>query len=811
MSAPPELRVHRDPLRPTEYATHRLRAGTRVIDALTEHYPAGFGRPVRLMVNGAPLAIADTDLVLLENDLVAVLVPPAGQAVGALIVQALVSAAIAAIATVVTSLIFKPKRPNSLETPAPDPIYSISGAQNAARIGEPVPVLYGQMVTVPDFASQPYVEFSGNDQYLNQILVIGQGDYDLADVLVGETPVSALQSNAVQYWLIPPATHGQAIGNIEAATGIMENVVTSPEVGDQELTGAPMGDVVSQSGNYHFRAANQINLVSVAPPAGYPLFTVSGSTKNNGSFTIGSYDAGNQRINTVEAVIVDEDASPPAVLTFFHTPDQKTTGPFITSKPGTLGNRLMLDFVWPGGLYQLNSKNGTFQALICNFTIQYQLVDAAGAPVGGWISQPISESAATNTPLRKTYKFDVAAGRYRVRVVRDSPLPANAEKVANFIWTGLKFRLMNAAPPVYGPVTLLAIRIRATNGIAANASSRIRAKITRKLPRLGAGAAIATTSPADAFVDIYCNQVYGARRPLSEVDLAELSRIEASWLGLPQFNGGFAQRSTIWEALNIVLQTANAAPLPLGQLMSIAQEGVKATRRQLFSDANMVRGSLAVGYSFDKPGDYDGIDVEYRDPTTWNALHVIYPPGALDTDQVQLFGCSNGDQAAGFARLLWQKRLTLRKTCHFETELEGLLARMGDRIAVSADLPRWGMSGVVVGQQGLVLWLDKPPDWTGSAHLIVLRDQYGVPSDPIAVTPGPEQNTVQLAGAPPFAIFGTGGQEPTHYAFGDTVQLVRDFTVQSMEPRGGASVGIEALAYDPAAFAGTLPWLLEAT
>lgn len=811
MSAGAEIRIHRDPLRPGDYERREIDAGLVLIEWLFAEYPAGFGRPVVLHLNGAPLAIEDADCTLNPGDIVHVLVQPGGQVVGALIVKALVTAAISAVASIAFNLIFKPKRPNAQEMPAPDPIYSITGAQNAARLGEPVPVLYGQMVTVPDYASQPYTFFDGNNQYLDQILVIGQGIFDVLDVIIGETPVSAMESSAVQVWMINETLHGQTMGNIEAVTGIMENVVSSAEVADQEINGAPMGDVVTQSGDYRVRGPNQINLVSVPPPAGYPLFTLSGTRWNDGTYTLSSYDAGNQRIYTVENNFANEDVFPAATISFFRTPAQQTTGPFITSKAGQRGNRIMLDFVWPNGLYRLNSKSGALENQAVTFSMEWQMVDDAGNPVGGWGILPMTVAAATNTPVRRTFFIDVAPGRYRVRVTRSQPPPATGSSVSNFIWTGLRFRLVNTLTPVYGPVTLLAVRIKATNGVSSGASGRIRVKVQRHLPPMGSGALMASRSPADAFCDVLTNPTYGAKRPLAEVDLAELTRIAASWGGLAKFDGGFAQRSTIWEALNIALQTANAAPLPLGNIMSLAQEGVKASRRQLFTDANMARGTLAIGYSFDKPGDPDGIQVEYRDPATWNALYVTYPPGALDPDQVQLFGCSDPTQAGQFARLLWQKRVRLRKTANFETELEGLLARMGDKIGVAAALPRWGMSGVVVGYSGQTLWLDKPPDWTGSGHQIILRDQYGQPSDPIVAIPGPEPNSVQLATPAPFPLFGTGMQESTHYTFGDSVQLIRDFTVQTMEPRGGTLVAIEALLYDPAAYADTLPWVENPT
>lgn len=809
------IAIVRNPLQPERRELHEAFAGEWLIDWLQDNYPKGFGAGITLARNGREIEIADADFPMEAGDVITIVVHPGGQIIGALILKAIVSAAIAAATNLIFNLIFgRPKGPASHDTPGPDPIYTISGAQNAARLGEPIPVLYGKMVSVPDYGSQPYTYFDGNNQYLAQILVIGWGIYDLNEVRVGETPVSALESNAVTSWLMGPGDHQQVMGRIEAMTGVMENVVSSPEVADQELSGEPSGDVIDHGEpNAKFDSPNRLNNVANEPPAGYGWVRVTGSDNNNRSFSINSVvltSPGRWRIVFNESVI-PEDPDDAMNLRYYKTPDSLDAGPFITSKPGANGDRIMCDFVFPGGLYEIDDESGDFLPLSVSFEILYQQVDDAGNPIGGYISHPVYVTRNTNTPVRFTESIDVAPGRYRVKLHRTSPPPANSSQTNNFIWTGLKFRLLNRAGPVYGSTSLLVMRIRATNGIAGAASSRVSVDVTRWLYRLGDGPIGPSRSPADAFIDVYTNVGYGARRPMSEVDKAEIARLEANWQGAAHFDGGFAQRSTVWEALTLTLQTAAAAPLPLGQLMSAAQDGTKAIRTQMFSDANMVKGSLSIGYSFDKPGDPDGIRVEYRDPATWNSLYALYPPAALDPDPITLFGCTDGGQALGFAKLLWQKRMAQRKTAQFETELEGLIPRLGDRIAVATQLPRWARAGIISGYSGQQLRLDAatewPDDWATQGWMIVLRNQYGVPSDPIPVSPGPGPYDVILATPAPFQLFGTGSQEPTHYALGTSTESVADFTIANIEHRGGDSVAVEAINYDPSVFVGTLPWL----
>jgi hypothetical protein len=815
---PVTIAILRNPLDPASRILRETKPGDRFIKWLTLHYPKGFGGAISLARNGRDVEVADADFITEPGDVITIVVHPGAHlALGALIVQAIIGAAIGAATSLIFNLIFgRPKGPTAQDVPGPDPIYSISGAQNAARLGDPVPALYGRMVTTPDYASQPYSYFDGNNQYLAQILCIGWGDYDINAVRVGETPVSALESDAVATWQFGAADHAQTMGRIEAATGVMENVVSSPEVADQEFSTGPTagGQTFTTGGTgIKFQAPNRITGLPQQAPAQFDWVQVTGSTKNDRTYTVSAYAGGaaNYTLMVFENTIQTEDTSAVGITLVFYTSTSTphSAGPFITSKPGTTGDRIMCDFVFAQGLYDINQSTGAISNMTANLEIQYQPIDDTGAALGDWTSAAFTIQRATTTPVRVTFAVDVPPGRYRVQVVQTSPPPPSGRAQSNFVWSALKFRLVNAPGLVYGQTTLLALRIRATNGIASNASSRISVDVTRRLPALGSGAARATRDPADAFVDIYSNTIYGARRPLSEIDLAELARLQAHWGGQAFFDGGFAQRSTIWEALNIVMQTAAAAPLPLGQVMSVAQDGTKALRTQLFSDANMKTGTLAIGYSFDKPGDPDGVRVEYRDPSTWNAIYATWPAAALDPDPVQLFGCTDDTQALGFARLLWQKRSTLRKTATFETELEGLIPRLGDRIAIATQLPRWARTGVVSRVALPVLTLDAAIDWTApeGGYFVVLRNERGAPSDPIAITPGATPFELVLAALPPFTLFGTGAQEATHYALGTAIEQVADFTIANVEHRGGASVAIEALTYDPAVFASTLPWL----
>ena len=188
------------------------------------------------MASGAPSTFCGTasrdeveysDRIMQPGDVIGLYVTPAGAAFGAAVLASILTAAASIAITLALNLIFgKPKAPGA--APKPDPVYSLSGAANSARLGDPVPAIYGKVITVPDWASQPYTFYEDNEQYLDEVLVLGQGQYQIDDVMVGDTPVSALgDPTQVSYRFFDALQHLKTMGTIEAATSIMENVITS--------------------------------------------------------------------------------------------------------------------------------------------------------------------------------------------------------------------------------------------------------------------------------------------------------------------------------------------------------------------------------------------------------------------------------------------------------------------------------------------------------------------------------------------------------------------------------------------------------
>lgn len=797
--------------------------GMALLDWLDQVEPAAGHLQRRVYVNES--LCTDRNYLTQDHDEVLVTFAPGGAQVAMYVAQALVAYVIG----YALNELFGPRPPKAGTMPSPSQVYGIAPPKNQARLGQPIPVVYGSVIALPDFAAQPYVFFDQNDQWMHALLCVGVGDHDVSEILFADSSGAPLGADVVQWRAFRPSEHGSQFGIVQGQTGVRENVVTSPAVGTQELLGNDESGLWVAS-TWYWALSNPsfsstpsgTNLVPATTPDAKLLLLpqspaigvfVDCTLSFDGSlYTLGRY--------TATAYAPVQTAPPGALIppaTFNTAPGLKWIGPFECCKAGQTGTSIELDFVFPQGLWGSNA-DGSIAAASIDVWVTWEKVDASGNVITGGQTLLVELGPrASTTPQRITIKQPVPSGRYRVKCAQGTPGQGagNPGRVGlQCIWSGLKFQLdpPPASQVVYGEVTLIAVRLKASNGIATDAASSMRFRVTRRLAPLGSGATAPTKNPADAFVDIV-TAAYGGNRPLNgdELDLAELTTSRAAWASADGFNAVFDQTSTVWEALSLSVQAVNAAPMPIGSRMSVIHDGVQPVRSQLFTDANIVAGSLVVTEGFDETGTPAGVRVTYRDPLTFKEATVSLPEVAPDYTTVHLFGCTDATVAAQMATLTQNKRRLQRSSISFTTELEGLNCLPGDRVGVASGMVKWAQSARVASwDEAFTVNLDAPLDWTGgSTHAVLLRDPTGVPARVVGVTRGANDAQLILPVAAPFELIGLYDTlEATLVSFGVVDEEVTDWTVRKITPNG-ATVTVEAVNYDPDVYAGAAAFTRE--
>ncbi len=523
--------------------------------------------------------------------------------------------------------------PQPFNAPQASPTYSLQAQGNVARLEQPIPVQYGRIKAYPDFAEQPYTEYAGNEQYLNHLLCLGVGEFDLESILIEDTPIDNF--GEVETQVIAPGG---------AVTLFPTSVVTAPEVSGIELVGAKTGTwtrsgtTVTITETAHGRitgAAVHVVLPWAPPPpgsysvtstggGGFTLTTATGAGSGTftGSWLDGSGDHGPRnrtftgtwtRSGTTVTLAATGDYPPnngPVSLSFnstagisgvyaitgtptadtFTLTEASATGTsgsttiatvaggltgYVASAAGTTATYLAVDILLPAGLF--TSSSDGLSDLTVVIAVQARLIDEVGLPLGDWITVGSHEiTARTVDAIRQSYRYPMATpGRYQVRVWRSNAVAGGTSSSDTVYFGGLRAYLRQ--PTDYGNVTLLAVRMKASNNLSGQASRRLAVIATRKIPVWNGAvwsAPQASQSIAWAIADAARNAEYGAALPDAEINLAALLALDAIWTARGDtFNARFDTSASWWDQVQRIAAAGRAKTYMQGGILQISRDG----------------------------------------------------------------------------------------------------------------------------------------------------------------------------------------------------------------------------------------------
>ena len=473
------------------------------IDFLERRFPEGFNQPHRTvdMTNGGEVWGEAALEPVGERNLTLAFAPGGIDPITA----AIIVVASVAISLAVTFLL-TPKAPATVDGNSAGSAYSVSAQANQARLGAPVPEQFGQWERTPEYASQSYRVYAGNEEIRYFLLCLGAGKHQVDSVKIGETPITDLPSGIVSYSVYNPEDHDSELGNINSDFGIHENVETSGEVDQQELE--PGGSSVYSDTVDGSTTSGTKTIVFNSPIADSAIragdvLTISAPPALAGTKTVSSATEYSITVTTNFGASVTDEAISFSVKRSTIT----STGPFVTNKAGSQTTRIELDVEFPGGLYK-QKDDGSFQNLTVAVTATVQEIDDSGNDVGSPTGHTFNVTEATNEPQRRTFSITKPAGRYSVSLARTDSQDLKARDSHRTIWTGLKaFLQYDNSSPRYGDVTLMAMKITGAQGISSSSQSRIFVKSPRIINQLGTSTPVAGGNLADVMSHIYVNQV----------------------------------------------------------------------------------------------------------------------------------------------------------------------------------------------------------------------------------------------------------------------------------------------------------------
>ena len=218
---------------PTKGIKTETVAGVSVAEWLESYYSknGAFGQRMTCILNQDKLEFEDFATTFPgENDRVAFM-PYVGDALTIIIaIVAIVLSVYVALSVEVPNLNGEDGQTEN------DPVYSLQGKKNTAKLGGPIPRCYGLNEVFPDTAMRPYNQFFDDDDHLYQGLCIGHGAFDIQAINITDSPASSF---GAETQVVDPG------GDL---TLIPTNVETSSEVGDIRLFGPNEDDYPSPDG-----------------------------------------------------------------------------------------------------------------------------------------------------------------------------------------------------------------------------------------------------------------------------------------------------------------------------------------------------------------------------------------------------------------------------------------------------------------------------------------------------------------------------------------------------------------------------------
>lgn len=341
-------------------------------------------------------------------------------------------------------------------------------------------------------------------------------------------------------------------------------------------------------------------------------------------------------------------------------------------------------------------------------------------------------------------------------------------------------------------MTLLAIKMRATNNLSSNSSRKINAIVNRKIKTWSSSSGwsepVKTRSIAWAIADIL-TAPYGGKLSDERIHLTELEQLDKILESRGDyFDGIFDSTTTIWEAMSKVARCGRAIPILQAGMVRIIRDDKKTIPTAMFTSRNIVKDSFSIEYIMPSEDTADSVKVQYFSNKYWKYDDVttkLADSTEENPANVDLFGCTNKEHAAREGYYMCACNRYRRKYISFQTELEGLIPTYGDLISITHDMCEWGQGGEVLSVSDNTLKLSERLIWKeNEEHFICFRHKDGSMSRAYPVIRGAVDEEAIIQMAPDFEIYTGTAMERTHFTFGIKGKVSMYAKVIGVKPRG---------------------------
>lgn len=767
--------------------------------------------PYSAQLNGEPWPYSDHNRKLSETDRVTLTIEPQDPATALYIIAAIM---------VAYSYYVASNLPQGYQESTPDgqSIYSATSRVNSVKPNGIIREVAGTVPIYPDLICPVTRRYIDHEEFLYLNLCVGMGEFDLAleNIYIDQTPATNY-SGDVDIQISGP---GDDVSGHES----FENWYQTSEVLDLELIQAPE----IASGQWSITTTSdtvttKLDGVVTAFPYGVDVIVSIFDLDNN---SINSGGGGNKfyRVSAISgsigqtATLVLSDVvggavvdDPPTSLASLTDEDvlikgregvENWEGPFELVPEGETTNTIEFDVNFPGGLVNLQDGEETLR--IVEIDVQYREV---GTTTWQLLPSPNNVSVFTESTLNErgyTGRLNITSGRHEIRfrrVTTDAKYTNIIDKVVI-----KRVRCLLESPTSYDDVTTIQIKIRGTNALAQSAENKINIKdAARKLPTLANLEDHIDNDTALVLFDTNSIMRFVGWHMFQSADTALIDFNSFYSLNTllesrgDELNMEFADETTLWEALKIMLAPGYCEPTIKAGLLTPVRIAATTDYNYIYTPDNLLGNGVSRIDTHPIETESQGVIVEYLNPTTKTMDSVeCFLPGdtAFKSKRVQVQGITDRTRAWRYG-MRERRRMALKPATYtFTTELDALNSDYGSADALVSPLDA-NQSFFVTGTTDAVIHLDGPADVDDSGdYKAVFKTTTGEMSGVYTVISAPGgdielDSPTSLDFTPKF----DSSMESTVVSIGKIDELLQRIIVRAIEPSGTDTVKVTAEEY----------------
>jgi hypothetical protein len=730
------------------------------------------------------------------------------------------------IGKIMSKLVAQPNASGTTSKTSPN--NSVKGQSNIARNGEARPDNYGLVRAFPDLIQESLFEYTDNLKYVTEYMDFGLDTYDVSSIRYSESNLGSMPG--ASYTIFQPGDviaqinegyqfddiDGQEVpGRNESDDFPIESATASTVISGQYAGGEIAMKIVKQEEFDYFMGLALPHPVTFIINVSYPVpggtktedITVSGnltavSTTNNGAvinpiiyynFTFSDLigppdvDINSATINTTKFILNDNGA---LIIGPFFSPVESTHLWLHTQSP--LGPKKQTN--WQVTIWKVDQDNIQIPGTTQVFTY-YQ-----GTP-----HDHTSEVFYRTDKITPTGGY----GRYAISFQRTDNSSDNSRLKVEAI------HAVNVRTNVtYPDDTIVRVTVRQTKEATSSRERKYNALIGRHV--ISYNIATQTVDYTERYSRKFAdaalhNWLIRGNQPTNTIDIYGLYQIQAEIDAidprLGQFDFTFDDEDvSLGARMEMICDAASVRVFWDDGVLSFTRDKKQTTPATIFNRSNTAETGYSISYDMTLPGGFDGVEVQYRNPTTNKQDFIRYritggsivSGSPVKPKKFELMYIRDTYQATERALRECKRLIYSRMTASVTALADGEWVNVGQMVQVPDTYDTNQQAGYITARNGNNFDTSERIEFSGSMFVVV-TDSLGNPTARYQATQRSDTAFGFTAAVPNITlnIFdGYDVQSPSRYVIATSTELdATQWIITAKQPNGDGTTSLTLEEY----------------